>query len=44
VLALGFIFCVYFISAKPIAAGILVAKQTLAFPNQHAKARTIDGK
>jgi len=30
-LALGFIFCVYFVFAKPVAAGILVAKQTLPF-------------
>jgi len=28
-LALGFIFCVYFVSANPVAAGILAAKQTL---------------
>jgi len=26
--ALGFVFCVYFVSAKPVAAGILAAKQT----------------
>jgi len=26
--SLGFIFCVYFISAKPVAAGILGAKYT----------------
>jgi len=25
-LTLGFILCVYFVSAKPVAAGILVAK------------------